>query len=79
MGCKNWSDFSECAIRRWGITKLANDPNVSISESMVASHHESVGQHWKYITNNACSEMSWLKAMGLLIFEYYIHCVNTKR
>ena len=65
MGCENWADFSGHAIRRWGITKLANDPNVSISESMAASRHESVGQHWKYITTDSCSEMSRLRAMGI--------------
>ena len=68
MGLGNWEEFSGRAIRRWGITKLSNDKNVSTGESMAAARHESIGQHWKYISNDHDSEMMRLQAMGFANF-----------
>ena len=64
MGFENWETFSGRAIRRWGISKLCNDSGVSFSESMAAARHDSIGQHWKYITQDNASEVNRLKAMG---------------
>ena len=52
------------AICRWGILKLCNDSGVSVSESMAAARHDSIRQHWKYITQDNASEVNRLKAMG---------------
>ena len=50
--------------RNFVFSKLCNDSGVSVSESMAAARHDSIGQHWKYITQDNASEVNRLKAMG---------------
>ena len=53
------------ALRRLFITTLANDPGVSIEESMMASRHNSVAAQRPYIRVDGHSEAARFKALGL--------------
>ena len=53
------------ALRRLFITTLANDPNVSIEESMLASRHSSVAAQRMYVLANRVSEAARFRALGL--------------
>ena len=53
------------ALRRLFITTLANDPGVSIEETMRASRHQSVAAQRSYIKVDGHSEVAKFKALGL--------------
>ena len=53
------------ALRRLFITTLANDPHVSIEESMLASRHSSVAAQRPYVLADGVSEAARFRALGL--------------
>ena len=53
-------------FRRLFITTLANDPRVSIEETMASSRHSSVAAQTAYIERNGDSEVGKFAALGLM-------------
>ena len=53
------------ALRRLFITTLANDPHVSIEESMLASHHSSVAAQRPFVLADGVFEAARFRALGL--------------
>ena len=52
-------------LRRIFITTLANDPHVSVEESMLASRHNSVSAQRPYMLADGVSEAARFRALGL--------------
>ena len=53
------------SFRRLFITSLANDPGVSIEESMQSAGHKSVSVQRPYIVCNGVSETAKFAALGI--------------
>jgi hypothetical protein len=51
------------AFRRYFVTSLANDPNVSLQESMKAARHNSVSAHLSYMESNFVSEKNKIDSL----------------
>ena len=52
LGFSNWQTFSGHSLRKWFITKMVNDPNVNLRDSMLAARHRSISAHKAYIERN---------------------------
>ena len=57
-------NFRPHSLRAAFITKMANDPSVSISETMLAAHHNSVAASANYQRADGYSEINRLRAIG---------------
>lgn len=60
------SDYQPHSLRGAYITKLVNDPGVSIAETMVVAHHSSVSVSKNYQQVAGVSEANRLHALGLI-------------
>ena len=60
-------NFRPHSLRAAFITKMANDPSVSMSETMLASRHNSVAASANYQRSDGLSELNRLRAIGVTI------------
>ena len=66
LGLKNPSDFYPHSLRLEFITRLANDSSVNDEERMRSARHNSVQASEVYQKRSSVSEMSKLKALGVV-------------
>jgi hypothetical protein len=65
-GITNWTMKHAHSLRGFGITRLANDPNVNQMEVARAARHSSARSQEAYIDRNEASEMARLRATGVM-------------